>query len=46
MRKYCNEEIKKDMAIYSSILPWRGLKDRGAWQPAVYGVRSRTLLSD
>ena len=46
MRKYCNEDIKKDMATYSSILAWRSLKDRGAWQTEVYGVRSRTLLSD
>ena len=47
MRKYCNEEIKKDMATYSSILAWRILKDRGAWQAAVYrAAKSRTLLSD
>ena len=29
------------MAAYSSILAWRILMDRGAWQAAVHGVAKR-----
>ena len=35
------------MATHSSILAWRILMDRGAWQASVHGVaKSRTPLSD
>ena len=32
------DPLEKGMTIHSSILAWRILKDRGAWQAAVYGV--------
>ena len=39
--------LEKGMATHSSILAWRILLDRGAWQAAVHGVtNSQTLLSD
>ena len=35
------------MATRSSILAWRILKDRGAWQATVHGLaKSLTQLSD
>ena len=39
--------LEEGMATHSSILAWRILLDRGAWQAAVHGVtNSQTLLSD
>ena len=39
------DPLKEGMAIHSSILAWRILKDRGAWRSIVHGVtQSRTWL--
>ena len=32
------DPLEERMAIHSSILAWRILMDRGAWQATVYGV--------
>ena len=32
------DPLEKGMATYSSILSWRILMDRGAWQATVHGV--------
>ena len=32
------DPLDKGMATYSSILSWRILMDRGAWQATVHGV--------
>ena len=32
------DPLEERMAIHSSILAWRILMDRGAWQAIVYGV--------
>ena len=40
------DPLEEDMSIHSSILAWRILMDRGAWQAAVHVVaESRTWLS-
>ena len=40
------DPMEEGMASHSSILAWRILMDRGAWQVAVHGVsRSQTRLS-
>ena len=37
------EPLEKEMATHSSILAWKILMDRGAWQATVHGViESRT----
>ena len=39
------DPLEEGMATHSSILAWRILMDRGAWQAKVYGVtKSRTRL--
>jgi len=39
--------MEEGMATHSSILAWRILMDRGAWQVTVYRVaKSQTQLSD
>ena len=39
--------LEEGMATHSSILTWRILIDRGAWQATVHGVtKSQTQLSD
>ena len=41
------DSMEEGMATHSSILAWRILMDRGAWQVTVYGVaKSQTQLSD
>ena len=41
------DPLEDSMATYSSILAWRILMERGAWQATVYGVaKSWTQLSD
>ena len=41
------EPLEEGMANHSSILAWRILMDRGAWQAAVHGAsQSQTGLSD
>ena len=41
------DPLKESMATHSSILAWRILMDRGAWQTTVQGVtKSWTQLSD
>ena len=41
------DPLEKGMATHSSILTWRILIDRGAWQATVHGVtKSQTQLSD
>ena len=41
------DPLEERMAIHSSILAWRILMDRGAWQAIVYGVaKSWTQLSN
>ena len=41
------DPLEERMAIHSSILAWRILMDRGAWQAIVYGVaKSCTQLSN
>ena len=32
------DPLEEEMATHSSILAWRILMDRGAWQATVYGV--------
>ena len=32
------DPLEKEMATHSSILAWRTLMDRGAWQATVHGV--------
>ena len=39
--------LEKGMATHSSILAWRILMDRAAWQTTVHGVaKSQTQLSE
>ena len=39
--------MEEEMATHSSILAWRILMDRGAWQATVHGIaKSWTWLSD
>ena len=41
------DPLEEGMATHSSILAWRILKDRGAWQATVHGLaKSLTQLSD
>ena len=41
------DPVEEGMATHSSILAWRILMDRGAWQAIVHGVtKSQTQLSD
>ena len=41
------DALEEGMATHSSILAWRILMDRGAWQAIVYGVtKGQTCLSD
>ena len=41
------DPLEEGMATHSSILAWRILMDRGAWQVTVHGVaKSQTQLSD
>ena len=41
------DPLEKEMETHSSILVWRILWTRGAWQATVHGVaKSRTWLSD
>ena len=41
------DPLEKEMAIYSNILAWENLMDRGAWQATVHAVtNSQTQLSD
>ena len=41
------DPLEKEMETHSSILAWRILWTRGAWQPTVHGVtKSRTWLRD
>ena len=41
------DPLKEGMATHSSILAWKILMDRGAWQARVHGVaKSLTQLSD
>jgi len=41
------DPLEEGMATHSSVLAWRILMDRGAWQTTVHGVaKSRTRLSD
>ena len=41
------DPLEKEMATHTSILAWRILMDRGAWQATVPGVtKSQTQLSD
>ena len=45
VRSLGKEDPKEGMAMHSSILAWRILKDRGAWRSTVHGVtQSRTWL--
>jgi len=32
------DPLEKEMEIHSSILAWKNLMDRGAWQTTVHGV--------
>ena len=32
------DPLEKEMEIHSSILAWKNLMDRGAWQATVHGV--------
>ena len=34
----CEDPLEEGMATHSSILAWRILMDRGAWQATVHGV--------
>ena len=39
------DPLEEGMTAHSSVLAWRTLVDRGAWQATVYGVaKSRTQL--
>ena len=41
------DSLEEDMAAYSSILDWKDLMDKGAWQAAVHGVsKSQTRPSN
>ena len=41
------DPLEEGMATHSSILAWRILMDRGAWQATVHGVaNSQTRLSN
>ena len=41
------DPLEEEMAVYSSILDWKDLMDKGGWQAAVHGVsKSRTQLSN
>ena len=41
------DALEEVMATHSSILAWRILKDRGAWQATVHGLaKSQTQVSD
>ena len=41
------DPLEEGMATHSSLLAWRILMDRGAWQAAVHGfAKSQTRLSD
>ena len=41
------DPLEEGMATHCSVLAWRILMDRGAWQVTVYGVaKSQTQLSD
>ena len=41
------DALEEGMATHSSILAWRILMDRGAWQAIVHGVaKSRTRLNN
>ena len=41
------DPLEEDMATHSSMLAWRILMDRGAWQATDHGVtKSRTRLND
>ena len=41
------DSLEEGMATHSSILAWRILMDRGAWQAIVHGVaKSQRQLSD
>ena len=41
------DPLEEGMATYSSILAWRSLMDRGAWQATDHGVtKSQTQLND
>ena len=41
------DSLEEEMAAYSSILDWKDLMDKGAWQAAVHGVsKSQTRPSN
>ena len=41
------DPLEKGMTTHSSVLAWRILMDRGAWQATVHGVtESRTQMSN
>ena len=36
------DPLEKEMEIHSSILAWKNLMDRGAWQATVHGTKNWT----
>ena len=39
------DPLEKEMATHSTILAWKNLMDRGAWQATVYGVTKESEIT-